>query len=50
MLAIGLMAVSLIVLIVGGVSGGWSTLAAIGVASLAVAIGAQLALLRRTRS
>lgn len=50
MLAIVLMAVGLIALIIGGVSDGWSALAAIGIACFAVAIGAQLAVLRRTRS
>jgi len=48
--AVGLMGVGLIALIVRGFGDGWSALAAIGVACLAVAIWAQLVTLRRSRS
>jgi membrane-bound ClpP family serine protease len=47
LIAVGLMSVGLVLLIVDGVDAGWTTLGAVGVAALALAIAAQLVALRQ---
>ena len=48
-IAVVLMSVGLVALVVQGADKGWSTLGAIGAACFAVAIAAELTMLRRSR-
>jgi membrane-bound ClpP family serine protease len=49
LIAVVLMSVGLVVLIVQGIDNGWSALGVVGAACFAVAIAAELTVLRRSR-
>jgi membrane-bound ClpP family serine protease len=50
LIAVAFMSLGLVALVVDGVDEGWTTLGAVGVACLAVAIAAQLVALRQHRA
>ena len=49
LIAVVLMSVGLVALVVQGIDNGWSALGVVGAACFAVAIAAELAVLRRSR-